>query len=202
VLKHLHEHHQMLHRDISPNNLLLIRPNAEGGERSGMLIDFDYAALIQALSLSIDFNGFRTVRLIDTFHVSMLLLILDHFFQGTPPFMAIDLMLHRDDPDKFFHHELRHDLESILYVILWICTSMEGPGIERRVVDPRFMDVPLRMWFDKDANLQNLGYLKLGHIIDYERAILSNFTPFWNFLKPFIKQLLTAFFPDTSNCWV
>ena len=72
---------------------------------------------------------------------------------------------------------------------------MDGPGIERRVVDPRFMDLPLHMWFDKDADIQNLGYLKLGHIVDAERAILSNFPPFWNSLKPFIKQLLTAFFP-------
>lgn len=109
--------------------------------------------------------------------------------------MAIDLMLHRDDPKKPFNHELRHDLESILYVILWICTSMDGPGIERRVVDPHFMNLPLHTWFDRDANLQNLGYLKLGHIIDSERAILSNFPPFWSPFKPFIKQLLSAFFP-------
>ncbi|KAF8806948.1 hypothetical protein BYT27DRAFT_7013302, partial [Phlegmacium glaucopus] len=89
-----------------------------------------------------------------------------------------------------FCHELRHDLESILYVILWICTSMDGPGIECRVVDPRFMDLPLHMWFDKDANIQNLGYLKLGHIFDAERAILNNFPPFWNSFKPFVRQLL------------
>ncbi|KAF8808704.1 hypothetical protein BYT27DRAFT_7337683 [Phlegmacium glaucopus] len=174
VLKCLYERHQMLHRDISPNNLMLIRPNLEGEVRHGLLIDFDYAALIKALGSRAISAGFRT---------------------GTPPFMAIDLMLHRDEPDKPFCHELRHDLESILYVILWICTSMDGPGIERRVVDPRFMDLPLRMWFDKDANIQNLGYLKLGHIVDAERAILNNFPPFWNSFKPFVRRLLTAFFP-------
>jgi Fungal protein kinase len=109
--------------------------------------------------------------------------------------MALDLMLHEDIPDMPFHHELRHDLESILYVILWICTSMEGPGIERRIVDPLFLNLPLHMWFDKDADIRRLGYIKLGQIVDAERAIFRNFPPFWNPLKPFIKQLLKAFFP-------
>ena len=77
VLKHLHERHKMLHRDISPNNLLLIRPSLEGGTRSGMLIDFDYAALIQATGPRAISNGFRTVRLIDTY-VQFDILILDH----------------------------------------------------------------------------------------------------------------------------
>jgi hypothetical protein len=109
--------------------------------------------------------------------------------------MAIDLMLHRETPDTPFRHELRHDLESILYVILWICTSMEGPGIERRVADPLFMDLPLRAWFNSDADMLNLGYIKLGHIVDAERAILGNFPPFWDSFKPFVRELLKAFFP-------
>jgi hypothetical protein len=106
--------------------------------------------------------------------------------------MAIDLMLNRKDN---FRHELRHDLESLLYVILWICTSMDGVGVERRQADPRFMDVPLRTWFDKNANIRDLGYRKLAHVVDFERAILDNFPPFWNSFKPFIRELLSAFFP-------
>ena len=107
--------------------------------------------------------------------------------------MAVDLMLHQEKPDNPFQHELRHDLESILYVILWICTSMEGPGIERRVEDPLFMNLPLRKWFDKNADIRDLGYAKLGHIVDAENAIFINFPPFWNPFKPFVRELLAVF---------
>ena len=64
MLKHLYENHMMLHRDISPNNLLLIRPSVEGGVCSGMLIDFDYAAFTQPYNPRPISTGFRTVRLI------------------------------------------------------------------------------------------------------------------------------------------
>jgi hypothetical protein len=107
--------------------------------------------------------------------------------------MAIDLMLHQEKPDSPFRHELRHDLESIIYVILWICTSMEGPGIERRIEDPLFMDVPLRTRFDKNVDIRGLGYSKLGHIVDAERAIISNFPPFWKPFQPFVRELLATF---------
>jgi len=75
VLNHLHESHEMLHRDISPNNLLLIRPSLEGGKRSGMLIDFDYAALIQFTGPRTISTGFRTVRLTDANELFDLLIL-------------------------------------------------------------------------------------------------------------------------------
>ena len=67
----------MLHRDISPTNLLLIRPSVEGGVRNGMLIDFDYAALIQAIGPRSISNSFRTVCLF-YIYVQFDLLILNH----------------------------------------------------------------------------------------------------------------------------
>lgn len=65
----------MLHRDISPNNLLLIQPSLEGGVCRGMLIDFDYAAMTQSLGSRAISAGFRTVRLIDTYVQSDLLML-------------------------------------------------------------------------------------------------------------------------------
>jgi hypothetical protein len=58
----------MLHRDISPNNLMLVHCDAaHEGEKvvwRGLLIDFDYAALLGERVVS---TGFRTVRLIGIF---------------------------------------------------------------------------------------------------------------------------------------
>ena len=112
--------------------------------------------------------------------------------QGTLPFMAIDLMLNKKE---HFCHELHHNLESILYVILWVCTLMDRVGVKHREADPCFMDAPLCTWFDRDANIWDLSYHKLAHVVDSDQAILDNFSPFWKSFKPFVCQLLCAFFP-------
>lgn len=57
------------------------------------------------------------------------------------------------------------------------------------------MNLPLNAWFDKDADLRKLGFLKLGHMVSAEQAILSKFPPFWNSFKPYLKKLIVAFFP-------
>jgi hypothetical protein len=102
--------------------------------------------------------------------------------------MAIDLLLTKE---KTFHRKLRHDLESVLYVILWICTSMDGPG---RVRDISTMDFPLGHWLKK-GRIRDLGYLKVSHVLDADRAIIAHFAPYWSGFKPFARQLLKAFFP-------
>jgi serine/threonine protein kinase len=57
----------MLHRDISPNNLMLVRPSP--AKQAGLLIDFDYGALLDdARTIS---PGFRTVRLINLLYISL-----------------------------------------------------------------------------------------------------------------------------------
>jgi serine/threonine protein kinase len=67
----------MLHRDISPNNLMLV--HSEGDElRKGLLIDFDYAALLELLGQRVVSSGFRTVRLIGLILFQFDLLMLHH----------------------------------------------------------------------------------------------------------------------------
>ena len=46
--------------------------------------------------------------------------------QGTPPFIAIELLIHGSS------HCIAHDLEFVLYVLLFICTHFNGPFGEIR----------------------------------------------------------------------
>lgn len=92
-----------------------------------------------------------------------------------------------------FHHELRHDLESVLYVIIWICCHMIGPEMERE--DPEKLEI--RKWCDMGLGLRELGHRKLAHIVDAEGVILKEFTPYWEDFKPFLRRLIKAFWPGT-----
>ncbi|KDQ23775.1 hypothetical protein PLEOSDRAFT_1086212 [Pleurotus ostreatus PC15] len=82
----------VLHRDISENNLLWTKSakNAKRGRTIGVLNDWDLATPVDAIGNS---SKHRT---------------------GTGPFMALDLLA--PEPPV---HLYRHDLESLFYVLIW-----------------------------------------------------------------------------------
>ena len=111
--------------------------------------------------------------------------------QGTPPYMAIEALL---ETNPTFIHQPRHDLESILYIILYICTFFPGPGLPcKTTVFP-----PLRTWFSNDR-IREIGYRKVAHLQCYDIAILPNFTPYWCDFAPFVKDLIIACFPVNAR---
>jgi Fungal protein kinase len=71
--------------------------------------------------------------------------------------MALEIMLMGG---KTFCHSLNHDLESVFYVILWICTHMTG--IESECEDLDHLDI--RKWCGLEIGLRDLGLIKLLHI--------------------------------------
>ena len=197
VLKILYTDACILHRDISPNNIMLVR-NDDGTVLHALLIDFDYASTVEkdkereVVGDSADVvDRFRTVSLFP-----LLSLIYLSSYKGTPPFMAIEILLQKG---RTFHHSLRHDLESLYFVIIWICSHMEGPEVERKDT----AHLAIRKWSDMEAPLQHLGHVKLAHVDDMEQTILPDITSYWEDLKPFIWQLKQAFFPVRAadpNC--
>ncbi|KZT29134.1 hypothetical protein NEOLEDRAFT_1086095 [Neolentinus lepideus HHB14362 ss-1] len=98
----------ILHRDISLNNIMLI--DMSDGSRKGLLIDLDYAAVYPEPENPAPGFAART---------------------GTTPFMACDL-LSANGPVR---HQPHWDLESFLYVLIWICMVYSGPNNKRRNFD-------------------------------------------------------------------
>ena len=188
VLQTLHDSVGVLHRDISPNNILYVLD--ESGNAKCILIDFDYAASVGRLQQAS--HGFRTVCFVFVFWSSCVFTCSQRS-QGTPPFMALEIMLKSGENVR---HELRHDLESLLYVVFWLCNYMIAPGVECELVDK---NTPyIGGWCNMALSLQGLGHLKLAHIVDAERTILAEFTPYWEDFKPFAKRLLAEFFPVSA----
>ena len=106
--------------------------------------------------------------------------------QGTVPFMAIDLLQEYTSLSSNFTHNFSHDLESVIYVLVWVCVLYQGPneihsnqGIEQTC---------LKQWASaKTSNdIQALCDQKLGQLAS--RSVLSDFTPYFAPLKPTVME--------------
>jgi hypothetical protein len=120
--------------------------------------------------------------------------MIDPCNQGTPPFMSIEALT--TENQNFTHHP-RHDLESILYVIFYICTFTKGPGIPRETMEVT-AELPLRKWFSHEEP-KEIGIRKLAHMTTPEVMITNHFTNYWLDFIPFAQQLASVCFPDKAS---
>jgi hypothetical protein len=90
-----------------------------------------------------------------------------------------------------------HDLESIFYVILYICTFYDGPGLEgkREVADT----MPINTWFGGDMAFPEMGDLKYGQVAHFEDRFLDNIQPYFRDLIPCLCTIVDTLFPPTSD---
>ncbi|KAG2028979.1 hypothetical protein BDR03DRAFT_816759, partial [Suillus americanus] len=105
------------HRDVSPSNLMGYRFD---GRFMSVLNDFDLSSIIQLMSsLKHDRpRGFERT--------------------GTVPFMSLDLLTPEAIAGEV-EHVYRHDVESFIWVLTWICLRYEGGNLLRK-------DRPLDEW--------------------------------------------------------
>ncbi|KAJ7747934.1 hypothetical protein DFH07DRAFT_830621 [Mycena maculata] len=207
VLAHreLFSKRKILHRDISINNIMLIphpatwntilpptssasvalaghhpltvpvsgpalaAPPAPPGHRRGLLIDLDYSLVIEpGGERGPPATGHRT---------------------GTLPFMAVDVLC---DGGNLPAHEPRHDLESMLYVLIWICVHYAGPlNVERQNFN--IVDSELRDWVS-GSSYEGIGKMKDAALRNpkFWDRVLGEFAPYFEQLKPCVsawKQL-------------
>ena len=107
--------------------------------------------------------------------------------------MAIEALVNYGKP---FIQQSNHDLESILYVILYVCTYTTGPGTMRKDTDiPKTMTIPLSCWFTKEY-VKEIGQTKAGHMMMAKDLIISKFDEYWANFTPFVGELIKTCFPS------
>ncbi|CAD6447766.1 c231ed8c-b5cd-4546-8ae8-35b7bc1eec0a [Sclerotinia trifoliorum] len=102
---------------------------------------------------------------------------------GTRAFMAIGVLFGRQ-------HSFMHDLESIFWVLFWICIHYNGPNQGMVVED-------FENW--NYVNMKTLARLKFGIIGDEALlmdAATDNFTPYFQPLIPWVNRLREVVFPN------
>ena len=109
--------------------------------------------------------------------------------------MAIEALI--ADKNENFAHLPRHDLGSILYVILFICTFTKGPNIPRSDFETPD-NLNMKTWFSTDP-IMAIGGRKIAHMCQPERTIIPGFTEYWEDFRPFALELLHLCFPPNSN---
>ncbi|KAI5894629.1 uncharacterized protein SCHCODRAFT_02746174 [Schizophyllum commune H4-8] len=102
------------------------------------------------------------------------------------PFTACDML----QVPRFEAHGVRHDLESFLYVIMFICTKYSGPSHSpRKEFDIR--SSPLGPWFDGDVAHKEKVMFRYED--DEFRAFLDSiFDPYFDDLKDMVCKVRNA----------
>ncbi|EPQ49943.1 hypothetical protein GLOTRDRAFT_134419, partial [Gloeophyllum trabeum ATCC 11539] len=168
--KDLLEKAKVLHRDISIKNIMLVA-DIEGdlSRRRGLLIDLDYAVEYPELGSRKPAQAART---------------------GTAPFMAIELL----NEGWNVPHKPEWDLESFLYVIIWICILYVGPCDRRS--SKKIKETPLNAWMTGGYKLMWAD--KVGCMESKSRwcKLLEEFAPYFEELKQCLSEWRALFFVD------
>ncbi|KAK0236698.1 hypothetical protein EDD85DRAFT_1023514 [Armillaria nabsnona] len=167
IHKWLYDHPRIIHRDISPGNIMWRR--TIDGHIRGVLNDFDLSSLRDTPGAS---SAQRT---------------------GTLPYMALELLINDENgnPPK---HLYRHDVESIFYVILLLCCRYKlvtnQTSSECTTVEPIEVRSPFDAWYRLDRD--TLKDKKLGFftaIVPFSSKVNSSFTGF----QPWVDRLREQF---------
>lgn len=188
-----------LHRDISINNIILVDETKEGKLKEfrerldGFLIDYDYAIKIAREHISAFAD--RTV----CFALDFIIHFADFVAQGTVPFMAIEVLKSQRNPKA---HEFYHDLESIFYVLCWVCTVCGGPGKPRDF--EKYRDSNVYSWNIQTPDEKGMNIVATSKVdfTQSDESLLdgmeNSFDPYFYPIYDCLLRLRTCLFPPKN----
>lgn len=107
--------------------------------------------------------------------------------------MAVELLLE----GKEVTHRPSHDLESLFYVLVYICTNLGGPMTPRPLEELlQFSSLPIAAWFAPETSFEGLATNKLGVAHAFKRRIVDRFSPYFDDIKPCVMELFHAMYPN------
>jgi len=111
--------------------------------------------------------------------------------QGSPSFMSIKLLLGNGTTE----HSEKHDLESLLYVLLYVCTKYESPG-KRNDGDYRHPDHPFGRRLEKQTDLYSIGCMRNLQIcfLDLTKEMFKHVHLYFTPLIPLLENFCNTVF--------
>jgi len=110
--------------------------------------------------------------------------------------MAIELLISQ----KSIFHKPCHDLESVFFVLVYLCTNLSGPGAPRLLKEiQKLKSLPIAAWFSPMLSIQRLGIDKLGDMLLFDQHILPYFSLYFQDLQYCALKLCKLFFPTMSS---
>jgi hypothetical protein len=113
--------------------------------------------------------------------------------------MALDILI--GDPSVGIEHEPRFDLESLFYVLIYLCINLKGP--ENRVRPngdmTGFSSFPVAEWFRPDGSFRRLGRAKLSQLQTFNESIVPYISPYFKNLIPCIEKFQKALCPTGDS---
>ncbi|KAJ6511339.1 hypothetical protein C8R47DRAFT_1034461 [Mycena vitilis] len=145
----------ILHRDMSVNNIMLL-PFPITCDSAGLLLPS-----------------------LPTCHILEVASAGKPAASGTRAFMAIEVL---ETANGLLEHEPRHDLESMLYVLIWVCINFAGPRDSERK-NFNIYRSPLRPWIIGESH-HMIGRAKHSSMKRFfESDVLDTFAPYFEPLK-------------------
>lgn len=116
--------------------------------------------------------------------------------------MAIEVL----EADKNLVHRYYHDLESLLYVLIWICTMYSGPHGALRDETFEYKGSALCIWNGgmkhKDAPVAIISDSKHASMVNagrFKEKVLDGFSPYFEPIKPCVEKLRSLIMAPMSK---
>lgn len=113
--------------------------------------------------------------------------------QGTLPFMSTQLLFQNSTEE----HSEKHDLESIFYVLLYICTMCQGPGKRWDGGDRANVYHPFGEWIDEETRWHGIALFRMGQFSDADitrKEVWKHITPYFAPLIPLLENFCNVIF--------